>query len=75
MGVHWSKEEDQLVLDLNEVLEDSSLDDLIPKKRDVARITSTIYDPMGFIAPVTVKTKLFAKGYVRGRWDGMKYWI
>ena len=34
-----------MVLDLKEVLEDSSLDDLSPTKRDVARITSKIYDP------------------------------
>ena len=58
LGVHWKTEEDQLVLDLKEVLEDSSLDDLRPTKRDVARITSKIYDPMGFITPVTVKMKL-----------------
>ena len=58
LGVHWNTEEDQLVLDLKEVLEDSSLDDLRPTKRDVARITSKNYDPMGFITPVTVKMKL-----------------
>ena len=51
---HWNKEEDQLVLDLEEVLRDSLLDVLSPKKLDVARITSKIYDPMGLIAPVTV---------------------
>ena len=49
LGVHWNKEEDHLVLDLKRVLEDSSLDILSPTKRDVARITSKIYDPMGFI--------------------------
>ena len=37
LGVHWNKKEDQLVLDLKEVLEDSSPDDLSPTKRDVAR--------------------------------------
>ena len=51
LGVHWNKEEDQLVLDLKEVQEDSSLDVLSPTKRDVARITSMTYDPMGFIIP------------------------
>ena len=61
LGVHWNTEEDQLVLDLKEVLEDSSLDDLRPTKRDVARITSKNYDPMGFITPVTVKMKLLCQ--------------
>ena len=32
LGVHWNREEDQLVLDLKEVLEDSSLDDLSLKR-------------------------------------------
>ena len=61
LGVHWNKGEDQLVPDLKEVLEDSSLDVLSPTKHDVARITSKIYDPMGFITPVTVKMKLFCQ--------------
>ena len=61
LGVHCNTEEDQLVLDLKEVLEDSSLDDLRPTKRDVARTTSKIYDPMGFITPVTVKMKLLCQ--------------
>ena len=71
LGVHWNKEEDQLVLDLKEVLEDSSLDVLSPTKRDVARITSKIYDPMGFITPVTVKMKLFCQSLCKRKmgWD------
>jgi len=45
LGVHWNKEEDQMVLDLKEVLEDSSLDDWSPAKRDVARISPTFMTP------------------------------
>ena len=59
LGVHWNTEEDQLVLDLKEVLEDSSLDALRPTKCDVARITSKIYDP------VTVKMKLLCQSLCR----------
>ena len=71
LGVHWNKEEDQMVLDLKEVLEDSSLDDLNLTKRDVARVTSKIYDPMGFITPVTVKMKLFCQSLYKKKmgWD------
>ena len=71
LGVHGNTEEDQLVLDLKEVLEDSSLDDLRPTKRDVARITSKIYDPMGFITPVTVKMKLLCQSLCKKKieWD------
>ena len=71
LGVHWNTEEDQLVLDLKEVLEDSSLDDLRPTMHDVARITSKIYDPMGFITPVTVKMKLLCQSLCKKKlgWD------
>ena len=69
--VHWNTEEDQLVLDLKEVLEDSSLDDLRPTKCDVARIMSKMYDPMGFITPVTVKMKLLCQSLCKKKmgWD------
>ena len=71
LGVHWNKEEGQLVLDLKEGLQDSSLDVLSPTKRDVARITSKIYDPMGFITPVTLKMKLFCQSLCERKmgWD------
>ena len=71
LGVHWNTEEDQLVLDLKEVLEDSSLDDLRSTNCDVARITSKIYDPMGFITPVTVKMKLLCQSLCKKKmgWD------
>ncbi|XP_067049919.1 uncharacterized protein [Acropora muricata] len=66
LGVHWNTEEDQLVLHLNEVL-----DDLRSTKPDVARITSKIYDPMGFITPVTVKMKLLCQSLCKKKigWD------
>ena len=45
----WNKEEDKMVLDLNEVAEDSSLGELSPTKRDAAWTMSKIYDSVGFI--------------------------
>ena len=70
LGVHWNTGLG-CTLDLKEVLEDSSLDDLRPTKRDVARITSKIYDPMGFITPVTVKMKLLCQSLCKKKmgWD------
>ena len=71
LGVQWNKEEDQMVLDLTDVVEDSSLEELKPTKRDVARITSKIYDPVGFVTPVTVKMKLFCQSLCKKKmgWD------
>lgn len=60
-----------MVLDLKEVLEDSSLDVLCPTKRDVAQIMSKSYDPMGLITPVTIKMKLFCQSIRKRKmgWD------
>ena len=49
------------------VLEDSSLDDLRPTKHDVAQIMSKVYDPMGFITPVTVKMKLLCQSFCQNK--------
>lgn len=68
-----NKEEDQLVLDLKGVLEDGSLvlEDLSATKRNVARVRLKIYDPIGYITPVTVKMKLFCQTLSKKKigWD------
>ena len=71
LGMQWNKEEDKMVLDLTDTVEDSSLEELKPTKRDVARITSKIYDPVGFVIPVTVKMKLFCRSLCKKKmwWD------
>ena len=67
----WNKEEDKMVLDLNEVAEDSSLGELSPTKRDAAWTMSKIYDSVGFITPLTVKMKLFCQSLCKKKkgWD------
>ena len=42
-----------------------------PTKRDVARIMSKIYDPVGFTTPVTVKMKLLCQSLCKKKigWD------
>ena len=61
LGVPWDKESDQLVLDVRDVVDRSSVEEPNPTKRDVARITSKIYDLLGFISPVTVKMEIFCQ--------------
>ncbi|CAB3997600.1 Hypothetical predicted protein [Paramuricea clavata] len=36
-----------------------------PTKKDVVRVTSKIYDPMGIITPLTVKLKLFCQSLLK----------
>ena len=67
VGVQWDKEDDNLVLDLKQFLHQSTTEE--PTKRDVVRITSKIYDPFGFITPLTVRLKLFCQSLSQKRLD------
>ena len=67
LGVQWDKEGDNLVMDLSQFLGEVSVEK--PTKRQVVRVTSKFYDPVGFIAPVTVKLKLFCQNLCRKRLD------
>jgi hypothetical protein len=57
LGVQWCTEEDCFVFDCKQFLDEESKQH--PTKKDVVRVTSKIYDPMGIITPLTVKVKLF----------------
>ena len=59
LGVSWNKEDDQLILDVRDIVNRSVMEEPNPTKRDVARIK--IYDPLGFITPLTVKMKIFCQ--------------
>ena len=67
----WNKEDDQLILDVRDIVDRSVMKEPNPTKRDVARITSKIYDPLGFITPVTVKMKIFCQSLCEKKmgWD------
>ena len=71
LGLHWNKDDDHMFLELKGVVEDLSLLEFGPTKRDVARITSKVYDLLGFVTPVTVKIKLFCQSLCRKEmgWD------
>ena len=66
--VQWGKE-DNLLLDPRQVLNKSTMEE--PTRSDVARITSKIYDPVGFKTPLTVRLKLFYQSLFKKRlnWD------
>uniref|UniRef100_A0A1X7TGP8 Uncharacterized protein n=1 Tax=Amphimedon queenslandica TaxID=400682 RepID=A0A1X7TGP8_AMPQE len=51
-----------------------------PTKRQVLSIVSKIYDPIGFVSPVTICLNPFYKDWFVRKWDGMKkqvvvFWI
>ena len=71
LGVSWNKEDDQLILNVRTIVDRSVMEEPNPKKRDVARITSKIYDPLEYITSVTVKMKMFCQSLCENKmeWD------
>ena len=69
LGIQWDKKEDTLVMDPSQVVSEVSA--VTPTKRQVVRLTSRFYDPVGFIAPITVKLKLLCQTLCKKKleWD------
>ena len=54
LGVRWDVLDDQLVFDLVSLTERAA--DLQPKKkRNIVSLIGQIYDPLGYLSPVTVQ--------------------
>ena len=56
LGIRWNEDEDYLIMGVKEVSELAK--DLKPTKRNVMKVIASIYDPVGFLAPVLVDLKL-----------------
>ena len=57
LGVQWDVETDKLKLDLSGVAR--LVQNLEPTKRNVVSVVGRIYDPLGFLSPVTIMFKMF----------------
>ena len=69
LGMTWNPADDSLVFELSKL--SASADALQPTKRNVVSLIGRFYDPLGFLAPITIKFKvLFQKlGRSRLSWD------
>ena len=69
LGVRWRVEEDQLVFDLTHLAEKAAK--LQPTKRNVVSVVGQIYDPLGYLAPVTITFKILMQEVCKIRlgWD------
>ena len=56
LGLHWDTQEDCLVYKLDDLI--SLINALPPTKRSLLRISAKIFDPLGFISPVTIAAKM-----------------
>ena len=57
LGVQWDSIGDQLIMDIAHLFAEASFDTIT--KRQVLAISSTIYDPLSTISPVTVELTVF----------------
>ena len=56
LGVTWKHCNDSLCFDLSELSD--AADNLQPSKRSLVSLVGRIYDPLGFLAPITIKFKI-----------------
>ncbi len=53
LGIRWSYTKDNLLIDLNELaLHANHID---PTMRSIVGVASRVYDPVGFVSPVTIR--------------------
>ena len=57
LGVNWNINADQIVFVLDEVAEESKR--LEPTKRNVIHLIGKFYDPIGYLAPIVIRCKVF----------------
>ena len=55
LGLNWDMKSDEFYFDFQELIEFANT--LPPTKRSVLSLTAKIFDPLGFLTPVTVKLK------------------
>ena len=69
LGTLWDSTEDNLIVDVENVAELAQK--VEATKRNVISVSSKIYDPMGFISPLTINFKLLFQELclAKGDWD------
>ncbi len=69
LGVRWNVKNDQLVMSLHSLA--STAADLEPSKRNIVSLVGRFNDPLGFLAPIIVRFKMFLQEMceVKLGWD------
>ena len=62
LGIDWEDDSDKLVFRLNEIFKDAL--NIQPTKRNILSVISTIYDPLGYLQPVTIQLKIYFKEFL-----------
>ena len=67
LGVLWNPSSDSLVFDFSELARAAA--DLQPTKRNLVSLVGRFYDPLGYLAPVTIKFKVLFQKLCKSKLD------
>ena len=69
LGVRWDVSQDQMLFCLDAIVEGAT--SIVPTKRIVISLIGRVYDPLGFLAPITIRFKLLMQELCRDKigWD------
>ena len=69
LGVLWNPSSDCLVFDISELAQVAT--NLLPTKRNLVSLIGKFYDPLGFLAPVTIRFKILFQRMCQAKieWD------
>ena len=56
LGILWDEIEDNLVFRLDDIFKDAT--NVVPTKRNILSVISTVYDPVGYLQPFTIQLKI-----------------
>ena len=56
LGLHWNNETDCFLFDLKSLAKNARKCE--PTKRNIVSVVSSIYDPIGFLSPITIQLKI-----------------
>lgn len=56
LGIIWNHNSDMLIFDLSSLF--AVANELQPTKRNVVSLIGRFYDPLGFLAPITIRFKI-----------------
>lgn len=67
LGVPWNPSSDCLLFDVSELAQFAS--NLHPTKRNLVSLVGKFYDPLGFLAPITIKFKILFQKLCQNKLD------
>ena len=56
LGILWDEIEDNLIFRLDDIFKDAT--NVVPTKRNILSVISTVNDPMGYLQPFTIQLKI-----------------